>query len=109
MNKKIVIVSTSVILLALPIISLAQPGLIGGNLTGLVSFVASVILNMLWTGGVAFVVIMFMVSAFKYLTAQGDMNKVAEANRAVTFGLVGTGLVIVAWSILGIVRTQFGV
>lgn len=109
MNKKSVITSTSIALLLLPAVGLAQPGLIGGNLTGLVGFIASVVLNVLWIGGVAFVVVMFMIAGFQYLSARGEQSKISQANNAVTYGLVGTVVIIVAWSILGIVRTQLGV
>lgn len=114
MNKKIILSSTLAILLSLPVVSLglvipAPPGLLGGNLTGLASTVASVVTNILWTISVAFVIIMFVLAGFKYATAQSDSTKVSEATRAVVWGLAGTVVIILAYSIVSFVKNQLGI
>ena len=112
-NKKIIASSVSAILLSLPAIvfaALPLPGVVGGNLTGLVDFIIdNVVLFILWSIAVAFVIIMFVIAGFKYLTAQGDPSKISEANKAVIWGLAGALVILVAYSIVSLVRTQLGV
>ena len=109
MNKKIVIVSTSVILLALPIISLAQPGVLGVPITTVVDGIVAVAEYLLWSISIGFVIIMFSLAGFKYLTAQGESSKIDEANKAIIWGTVGTAVIVLAWSIISLVRIQIGV
>ena|SRR3989344_1915168 len=108
MNRKI----TYILLFAsilLPGFVLAAPGLFTGNLTDLADNIATLIKNILWTIAIVFVIVMFVIAGFKFLTAQGNSQQVAEARNAVIWGLVGVVVIILAWSVVTIVSTQLGV
>lgn len=109
MNKKIGIISASVVALLLPAIGLAQPGVLTLPVTTVVDGIINVGLYILWAVAVAFVIIMFSIAGFKYLTAEGQQAKIDEANKAVIWGTVGTAVVVLAWSIVSLVRVQIGV
>lgn len=110
MNKKITFLSLLSTLLVLPSISIAQPpGQIPGNILNLITGVALLVFDILWVVAAVFIVVMFVLAGFKYLTAQGDPSKVNEANRAVAWGAGGVIVIILAWSITGILRTTLGV
>ncbi len=114
MSKKTVVQFVLVLLSTYPVITLAQvvlpsiPGEYGGTIGGIVDVAADVILTAVWTIAVTFVVIMFVLAGFKYLTAQGDPTKVSEAHRAVIWGLAGTAVIVLSWSVISAVRLQFG-
>lgn len=98
---------------ALPMVALAQPpGDITDNgytLWGLFDDVAETVLQVTWVVASAFVIIAFVLGGFKYLTAHGDPSKVSDANKALIWGAAGAMIVIIAWSIEGLIRAHFGV
>jgi hypothetical protein len=51
------------------------------------------------------VVFMFLWAGFKFMTAQGDGTKVGDARKMVTWSLVGVGVMLLAGSIMAIMRT----
>ena len=108
-NKKLIIFSALTILFISPIIVMAVPGVFSGTLEGAVANVLITVENILWSVAVAYIIIMFVVAGFKFLTAQGDISKVAEARNAVIWGLVGATVILLAWSIVAIVARQLGV
>lgn len=67
------------------------------------------ILNVVWTIAEAFVIMMFVMAGFKYLTAEGKPDKIDEANKAVMWGLFGTAVIVLAWSIVWIIRFTIGI
>ncbi len=109
MNKKLVILSVLAALLVFPFVSLAQPGVFGGSILLLVLGLVQTALTILWIVAAAFVVIMFVTAGFKFLTAQGDPTKLADARHAVVWGLVGAAVIVLAWSVIAVVRIQIGV
>ena len=109
MSKKLAIVVTLTVLLSFPVTSFAQPGSLNIPLTVVASNIAGIILEILWSVAVAFIIVMFILAGFKFLTAQGDLSKVAEARQAVIWGLVGVAVVILAWSVILVIRNQIGV
>jgi len=109
MNKKIANFSVLATLLITPFAAFAQPGVLNIPLTTLVADIAVVIFNILWTVAVAFVTVMFVIAGFKFATAQGNIEKVKEARNAVIWGLVGTLVVVLAWSMVSVIRFQVGV
>ncbi len=117
MNKKLVFLFIATILIALPYSGLAQtPGpkivlLPGGkNLGDLIQTLKDIIIdNILWNIAIAFVIIMFTLAGFKFLTAQGDTSKVAEARNAVIWGLAGTVVIVLAWSAITLVKRTLGI
>ena len=109
MNKKLVMIYGIITLLASPLLVFAVPGVFGGDINAVVNTITNVIESVLWTIAVTFVIIMFVIAGFKFLTAQGDPNKVGEARNAVIWGLAGSAVIVLAWSIVSIARNQFGV
>lgn len=91
--------------------SLALPNIIYAQLTltGIVSNVMNTAVTIIGIIAGGFIVIMFVIAGFKYLTAQGNMQQVKEANNAVIWGLVGTAVVVLAMFIQGLVANQLGV
>ena len=108
-NKKLItLLALSALLL--PVLALAQPpGSLSISFVDLVSEIVFVILNVLWIIAVAFTIVMFVLAGFKFITAQGDMEKVKEARNAVVWGTVGIAVIVLAWSIIGAIRLQIGV
>jgi len=111
MSKRIIAsVLASTGLLLMPFVVLAQPpGSLSIPLTTFVANVAILIFDILWIVAATYVTIMFVIAGFKFSTAQGNMEKVKEARNAVIYGLVGTIVVILAWSMVAVIRTQLGV
>ena len=97
------------IFLFLPLFVFAQPGSLSLPLTTVVANIVLIILNVLWIISIVFTVIMFVIAGFKFMTAQGDISKVIEARNAVVWGTAGVIVIILAWSIVSIMRTQIGV
>ena len=109
MNKKIFTLLASASLLALPVISLAVqliplPGIIL-NPTN----IFDAIFNILWPFFAGFAVIMFIVSGFMFLTAQGEPGKVVAAKNALIWGAVGVAVGLLAFSIPFVVKFSLGV
>ena len=87
----------------------ANPGIYRNSLVGTVAVVLNVVLDILWLVAVAFAIIMFIVAGFKFFTSQGDPVKVRQAGMSLVWGVAGVVVVLFAWSIIKIVRNQFGV
>jgi len=118
MNKKLISVSASTFLLSLPAVVFGQalvnfpsiPSLSSGtNLYQLILDTAALVLSATWIIAVAFVIIMFIIAGFKFLTAQGDVNKVKEARDAVIWGVGGVIVILLSFSILIIMRATLGI
>ena len=110
MNKKLITLSALTTLLVLPVVILAAPpGEINVPLPVLIEGLVATILNILWSVCIVVIIIMFVIAGFKFLTAQGDPGKVAEARQSVIWGLAGATVVVLAWSIIAVVRLQLGV
>ena len=105
MNKKIVALA-SLATLALPLAAYAilPPVTPGGNANLSVIGIVNVILNFLWPIFIGFAVIMFIIAAFMFITAQGDGDKVASARQFVIWGVVGVAVGILAFSIPYVVQ-----
>ncbi len=106
MNKKIVAIATTAMLLAMPLVSLAfTPGNIPNQVPGLsVNNLIDIIFSIIWPVVVAFAIIMFILAAFMFFSAQGDPEKVTNARNAVLWGVVGMVVALLAFSIPFIVR-----
>lgn len=111
MNKKIIALITLTGFLGVPLVSMAQ--LLGHDpirpFNLIIANLVLTVLAILWIVAIAFVIIMFVFAGFKYLTARGDPNKVHEANLTVIWGLAGAAVIILAWSVITILRIQFGI
>jgi hypothetical protein len=109
MNKKLVALTSAVMLAApLAIFAIANPNtpntLVGFSVIGLVN----TILNFIWPVFIGFAVIMFIIAAFYFITAQGEAEKVAEARQFIIWGVVGVAVGILAFTLPYVVQNAFG-
>ncbi len=109
MNKKIVTLLTSAVLLVFPVVSLAValvplPGIIGNP-----NNIFDALFGILWPFFAGFAVIMFIVAGFMFLTAQGEASKIQVARSAVVWGAVGVAVGLLAFSIPFVVKFSLGV
>ena len=92
--------------MALPAVMLAfNPGPIPNAAPGLsINDLVDVVFAILWPIAVAFFIVMFVIAAFRFFTAQGKAEDVAAARQFVIWGIVGVVVALIAWSIPFIVR-----
>jgi TRAP-type C4-dicarboxylate transport system permease small subunit len=62
------------------------------------------ILNMVIVIATTIIVLFIIFAGFKYVTAQGNPQKLQEANRALIYGIIGGVIIIGAVAILQIVQ-----
>ncbi len=110
MNKKLVALSILTTLVALPLVSLAvfnpgDPPNTQLNLT--VIDIIDKVIQFIWPVIVIVIIILFTVAAFLFFSAQGDPEKVGQARQAFIWGVAGTVVIFLAWSIPFIVRNTF--
>ena len=110
MNKKLTVVFSSVILLVLPVVSLAffSGGVPATITTLVVEEIIDIVFAIIWPIFVAFSVIMFLVYSTLFMTAKDDAAKLIQARHAVTWAVVGVAIAILAFSIPFIVRNTLG-
>ncbi len=111
MNKKLIVLNSLALLIALPVSVLAfNPGPIPATNASInVNDIIDVIFSILWPIAVAFFIIMFVIAGFMFATAQGDAEKVKTARNFVVYGVVGVIVALLAFSIVFIIRNQLGV
>lgn len=110
MNKNLIVLFSLIGLLLLPAFAaqgLAWPNTPGG---GIVSFpvLTMQILNLMWQIFLVIFFILLFVSAFLFLTAQGDEGKLTTARQALIWAAVSFGIAVLTFSIPGILATMFG-
>ena len=110
MNKKLIALSNLAILLALPAMALAfNAGSVPNAVPSLsIGDLIDVIFSIVWPVVVAFAIIMFILAAYMFMTAQGDPSKLQQARSAIIYGVVGMVVALVAFSIPFIVRNTLG-
>ena len=110
MNKKLIAASISTALLALPSVMLAfAPGNTPNAVQTLdINTLVDISFGILWPTEVAFFIVMFVLAAFQFFTAQGNADKVKDARNFVIWGIVGVVVALLAWSIPFIVRNTIG-
>jgi len=110
MNKKLAVVLSAAVLLAMPAIMLADinPGTAPNAQSLNVTQIINIVLNFLWPIFVGFAVIMFLVAGFYFMTAQGDPGKIANARSFVLWAIVGVVVGVLAFSIPFIIRSTLG-
>ncbi len=107
MNKKLVILFSSAVLLSLPIVTLAGPPALPNTTTNLWDVVVR-ILGFIWPLFVGFAIVMFLVAGFMFLSANGDPGKIRTGRDAVIWGSVGVVVGILAFSFPFIIGTTLG-
>ncbi|OGZ78142.1 MAG: hypothetical protein A2358_02215 [Candidatus Staskawiczbacteria bacterium RIFOXYB1_FULL_37_44] len=105
MNKKILFLALSSVLI-FPFTALGQLQSFGPRIT--VFYLLDKFLASLWIIFAAFAVIMFVYSGIIFLTAQGDPSKISTARQAFLWGVVGVIVGIIAYSIITVVGSIFG-
>ena len=110
MNKKIVALTSLVTSVLLPLSAFAYTSPPPpGSFTGGVDAIIGAIFDIFWPIVAAFVIVMFTIAGFKFLTAQGDPSRIKEGRDAVIWGVAGVGVILIAWSIISIVSTALNV
>lgn len=109
MAKKYIVTALS--LLGLPLATLAfDPGPVPSMTQNLsIGGLIDIIFNVLWPIVVAILIIGFILIGFLFATAQGDPEKIRTARLAVVGGVTIIIVVLLAWSIVFIVRNTVGV
>jgi len=110
MNKKL-LASSALVLLSLPAVILAvfDPGpLPNAAPTLTVNTLVDVLFSILWPIAVAFFIVMFLLAAFQFVSAQGDPVKIGTARQFVIWGVIGVVVALLAFSIPFIVRNTIG-
>ena len=109
MNKKIIASLTSAVLFALPVMALAigpLPAEPQGTLTSVVGLINPV-LTLMWQVFIALAFIMVFISAFLFITAQGDAEKLGSARQALIWAAVAIAVGIASFSIPFIIYNLF--
>ena len=97
------------LMLALPVLAYAQPGTLSQPIDQVVMGLLMIVQNILWMVAITFTIIMFVRAGFQYMSARGDPTMIKEAHQSVIWGSVGATVIVLAWSIIAVVRLQLGV
>lgn len=108
MNKKLITLLTSTLLAIFPIAVFAavpeNPGPYPWiNIADVWTLIIN-ILKFIWPIFVGIAILMFIVAGFTFLTSNGEPGKIKTAKDAVTWGVVGVIVAILAFSIVMIVQ-----
>ncbi|MBI2278747.1 MAG: hypothetical protein HYU81_01640 [Candidatus Brennerbacteria bacterium] len=90
-NKKVVSAIAIGVALATPLIGFAQPTTVSG-VTNLINKALGIIQYVFFIVAAIFII----VAAFKYLTAQGDPEKVGAARQMVIYAVIGIAVALLA-------------
>lgn len=111
MNKKIVTSLTSAALLALPFLAMAIqiPGEPGVTNISLGQLITAAFANFIWPLFFALIVVYILIIAFLFISAQGDPTKLQTARQALLWGIIGIVVFVLAYSLITIVKSTFGI
>jgi len=109
-NKKIATLSATALLLVAPLAAMALPAINTPNGNGNIDIlgVINAALAFLWPVFIGFAVIMFIIAAFQFFTAQGDPDKVNSARQFVIWGIVGVVVGVLAFTLPFAVQNLLG-
>lgn len=109
-NKKIVAAVSSVVSLALPfaVMAINEPNVPSGNSNISIIGIVNAILSFIWPIFIGFAVLMFIVAAFKFFTAQGEPEAVKSAQQFVIWGIVAVAVGVLAFSLPFAVQNLLG-
>ncbi len=102
MNKKLGLLFSSIVLLALPLVTLAQELTPTQWFEGIITRFLAIIV---WPIFVSAIIIMLVYAGFLFVTAQGDPSKITSAKHAVIWAVVGIIVGILAYSAYGIIKS----
>lgn len=109
-NKKATIAAfVLVAVMAAPFFVVAQtippkPKAITINEQTIRNFIEDKLLFYVWIGAVAFVVISFVVIGSYFLLTRGEPEKFKDARNAAIWAVMGVGIIVLAWSIVLVVK-----
>ena len=113
------IIAYTLLSLALPALSFAvnvndytQPSPEGSQVLvneGLAQVINNLINLIIWPIAVGIVIILFIIAGLKFITAQGEVGKIAEARKFVLWGVVGVIVLLVAFSVIRLVQLFFAI
>ena len=113
MNKKLVSASVlATALIALPLLTMAEfnPGdPPAANEAITIIGLIDLVIEFIWPVVVIIVILLFTFAAFQFFTANGDPEKVGQARQAFIWGIAGTVVIFLAWSIPFIIRNTLQV
>ncbi len=125
MNKKLISLSSLIILLTLPFFAMGQQGPppnvafnfpplnpqgpLTESLSEQIQWIIDSIFSFIWPIFSAFAILMFIIAGFMFLTANGDPSKTSSAKKALIWGIVGVTVGILAFSIPFIINGLLGV
>lgn len=69
------------------------------------SFLVSILLLI----GFLFFLIHFMLGAYKWISSEGDKGKIDTAQKQITYGFIGLGVILSIFAIMKIIGFVFGV
>ena len=73
-----------------------------------ISNILTLVLNIIWQVSVTVTIIFFLLAGFKFLTAKGDPHELGVARNFVIWGALGVIIIILAFSIIAIIKNTFG-
>ncbi len=103
MNKKIAIISASMAGLVMPLVAFAAT--VDPATAWITTALDNFLVKILWPIFAGLVIIMFIWAGFMYLTANGDPAKVALANRAIIYGVIGIVVAVMGFSAVNLIKT----
>ncbi len=74
-------------------------------LSDFISFLISILI----LGGVLFFLVHFILGAYKWISSQGDKNKIEEAQKHMTYALIGLGTIFSIFAIIKVAGFMFGI
>ncbi len=113
MNKKLIVLLSSTVLLVSPItigaINLVPQPAPAPTDVILVDNIINSIVGFIWPIFGAFAILMFIIAGFTYLTAHGEPSKISLANKSVIWGIVGLAVAMLSTAIPWIVLNILGI
>ena len=107
MNKKLIIISAiSTLLLPVVVLAYISPGL--PTAVGTFDLLITKIINIVWPILAAATVLSFFVSAFFFVTSNGEPDKVSTARQALIYGIIGIVVSLTALSVPAIIKLLGG-
>lgn len=109
MNKKIIALFSVVGLLLLPVFvvnAINVPDEPGGNIMNFRDLIAP-IMSLMWQIFIVIFFIILFVSAFLFLTAQGDEGKLGSARQALIWASIALIIAVISWSLPQIIMSVF--
>lgn len=110
MKRNTILTLTTIVLLIVPMIGLAQPPLATTTLTSpeqIVSFIKNITLYIFY-GVMALAVMFIIIAAFYFLTAAGNPDKVTTARQMLIYAIIGVAVALLAYAIPWIVSGILG-